>query len=50
MKETSGIIESLRIIGFTDTLILDLLLAAEGRISMEEWKNRFDAENRGDIE
>ena len=50
MNEISRIIESLRVIGYTDTQILDLLLVAEGRISKEEWKNRFETENKGNIE
>ena len=42
MTENANLIESLRAIGFTDSQITDFLLSVEGRISIEEFKKRFE--------
>ncbi len=42
MDENANLVEGLRLIGFSDTQIADLFLMVEGRISMEEWKKRYE--------
>ena len=44
-NENANMVEGLREIGFSDTQIADMLLMIEGRISIQEWKDRFDREN-----
>ena len=45
MDENANLAEGLRAIGFSDTQIEDMLLMIEGRISISEWKERFEREN-----
>ena len=44
MTENANLIEALRRLGFTDTQIADLILAIEGRISLDELEQRYNAE------
>lgn len=44
MNENANLVEGLRAIGFTDTQIADFLLMVEGRISIEDFKDRFEKE------
>lgn len=44
MTENANLIEALRLLGFSDTQITDLILAIGGRISLEEMKARYDKE------
>lgn len=45
MTENANLVEGLRRIGFTDTQIADLILAIEGRISLDELEARYKSEN-----
>ena len=42
MTENANLIESLRAIGFTDSQITDFLLSVAGRISIEDFKKKFE--------
>lgn len=44
MTENANLVEGLRRLGFTDTQIADLILAIEGRISLDELEQRYNAE------
>ena len=46
MTENANMVEGLRAINFTDTQVADLLLMIEGRITVEEWKKRFEEEEK----
>lgn len=49
MTESSNFAEAMRRIGLNDTQIVDLLLAIEGRISLDEMEKRYNAA-KGDDE
>ena len=42
--ENANVAEGLSRLGFTDTQIADLILAIEGRISLDELEQRYNAE------
>ena len=41
MEENANLAEGLRRLGFTDTQIIDFLLAVGGRITLDELEKRF---------
>lgn len=45
-KETANLIYALRAVGFSDTQITDFQLAVEGGLSLEEWKEKYLAEEK----
>ena len=45
MNEIANLIEGLRKIGFSDTQITDFQLMVEGRITIDEFKERYEKEN-----
>ncbi len=49
MTESSNFAEAMRRIGLNDTQIVDLVLAIEGRISLDEMEKRYNAA-KGDNE
>ena len=48
MTETANLIEGLRAIGFSDSQITDFQLMVEGRISKEEFKEKFEREKKSE--
>ena len=41
MSENANLVEGLRRLGFSDTQIIDFLLAVGGRISLDELERRY---------
>lgn len=46
MSEKANLIEGLRKIGFSDSQIADFQLMVEGRISIDEFKKRFEENDK----
>ncbi len=46
MAETANMVEALQAAGFTSQQINDFILAVEGRISIEEFRKRYEAEKQ----
>ena len=44
MTETANLVESLQAAGFTSQQINDFILSVEGRITIEEFKERYERE------
>ena len=44
MTETANLVETLQAAGFTSQQINDFILSVEGRISIEEFKKRYEKE------
>ncbi len=45
-NEKTNLIEGLRAVGFSDTQIMDFTLYLAGRMNIEEWKRKFEEEEK----